>query len=167
MCCLLQEMPATCYRKLSGTSVRRPIAFIKSRSTASTQLSAYAHWLQTHRHLSLVITLVALCCTWQGRTPNIDRCAPKFDLDPDLDPWPLTSTLTQSNSEVKTRFLVFDLDLWPMTLAYNPNLAKVKVNLHTKFQGRRSNGSAEKAQTDIQTDVRMLPSTLSPSLRGR
>ncbi len=35
-----------------------------------------------------------------------------------------------------------------MTLTYNPNLAKVKVNLHTKYQGRRSNGSAVRAQTE-------------------
>ncbi len=34
-----------------------------------------------------------------------------------------------------------------MTLTYNPNLAKVKVNVHTKYQGRRSNGSAVRAQT--------------------
>ncbi len=35
-----------------------------------------------------------------------------------------------------------------MTLTYNPNIAKVKVNIHTKYQGRRSNGSAVRAQTD-------------------
>ncbi len=29
-------------------------------------------------------------------------------------------------------FLAFDLNLWPATLAYNRNIAKVKVNLHTK-----------------------------------
>ncbi len=33
-----------------------------------------------------------------------------------------------------------DLDLWPTTLAYNPSLAKVKVNFHTKNQGHRSYG---------------------------
>ena len=38
-------------------------------------------------------------------------------------------------------------------MTYNPNLAKVKVNLHTKFQGRRSNSSAVRAQTDIQMDT--------------
>ncbi len=64
----------------------------------------------------------------------------------DLDARPLT--LKQGNSEVKTRFLVLDFDL------YNPNLAKVKVNLCTKFQGRGSNGSAVRAQTDIQMDGR-------------
>ncbi len=41
-----------------------------------------------------------------------------------------------------------------MTLTYNPNLAKVKVDLHTKFKGRRSNGSAVRSQTDIQMDSR-------------
>ncbi len=39
-----------------------------------------------------------------------------------------------------------------MTLTYDPNQVTVKVNLHTKFQGRMSNGSAVRAQTDIQTD---------------
>ncbi len=60
------------------------------------------------------------------------------------------------------RFWAFDLDLWPMTLTYNPNLAKVKVDPHTKNQGRRF--SRESA--DWRTDGRTLPSTLSPSLRG-
>ncbi len=57
-------------------------------------------------------------------------------------------------------FLAFDLDLdlWPTTLTYNPNLANVKVNLHTKYQGRRSNSSAVRAVTDGRT----LPSTWSP-----
>ncbi len=41
-----------------------------------------------------------------------------------------------------------------MTLTYNPNLAKVKVDLHTKNQGRRSNGSAVRGRTDGQTDRR-------------
>ncbi len=42
------------------------------------------------------------------------------------------------NSDVKTQFLAFDLDLLPTTLTCNPNLAKVKVDLHTKYQGHRS-----------------------------
>ena len=33
-------------------------------------------------------------------------------------------------------FLAFDLDIWPSTLTYNPNLAKVKVDPHTKNQGQ-------------------------------
>ena len=57
------------------------------------------------------------------------------------------------------RFLAFDLDLWPTTLTFNPKLAKVKVNLHTKFQGHRSIGSSVRAEIDGRT----LPSTLSPS----
>ncbi len=56
------------------------------------------------------------------------------------------------NSYVKTRFLAFDLDLWPTTLTYDPNLAKVKVNLHTDYQGRRSNGLAGRGVIDGRTD---------------
>ncbi len=33
----------------------------------------------------------------------------------------------------KSRILAFDLDLWPTALTYDPNLAKVKVNLHTEY----------------------------------
>ena len=94
----------------------------------------------------------------------------------DLDPWPwlrpLTLTLKQGNSEVKAQFLACDLDLWPTTFTYNPNLAKVQVDPHTKNQGQRSNGSNRRARiytTDGRTDGRMnertdgwtLPSTLS------
>ncbi len=46
-----------------------------------------------------------------------------------------------------------DLDLWPTTLTYNPSLAKVKVNSHTKNQGHRSNGSAVRVLTHRQTDT--------------
>ena len=28
-------------------------------------------------------------------------------------------------------------DFWHLTLTYNPNLSKVKVNLHTEYQGVR------------------------------
>ncbi len=106
---------------------------------------------------------IALNCTRQSRAPNIDTCAPEnwpwpLTLTHDLDIWPwprpLTLTLKQGNSDVKTRFLAFDLDLWPTTLTYNPNLAKVKLNLHTKYQGRRSNGSAVRVSADGQTDGR-------------
>ncbi len=54
----------------------------------------------------------------------------------------------------------------PTTLTYNTNLAKVNVDLHTEYQGRRSNGSGMR----VLTDGRTLPSTLSPcfaKLRGR
>ncbi len=59
---------------------------IKSRSITSTQLSA--HWLQTDKHLRLVMTLIALCCTRQSRAPNIPLhvLTSTFDLDP--WPWP-------------------------------------------------------------------------------
>ncbi len=54
-----------------------------------------------------------------------------------------------------------------MTLTYNPSLAMVKVDPYAENQGRRSNGSAVRAQTNKRTDRRTLPSALSPSLRGR
>ena len=41
------------------------------------------------------------------------------------------------------------------------------ADLHAKDEGRRSNGSSMRAQTNGQTDRRTLPSALSPSLRGR
>ena len=64
-------------------------------------------------------------------------------------------TLKQGNRDVKTRFLGFDLFLGPTTLTYNPNLARVKVDPHTKNHGQRSNGSA------VRTDGQTLPSALS------
>ena len=47
-----------------------------------------------------------------------------------------------------------DSDLWHTTLTYNPSPAKVKVNLHTKNQGHRSNGLAVRVVTDRQTHRR-------------
>ena len=41
-----------------------------------------------------------------------------------------------------------------MTLTYIAKLAKVKVDLHAKDEGRWSNGSVVRAQTDGQTDRR-------------
>ncbi len=100
-----------------------------------------------NKHLGLVKTLlcskhtvIALCCTWQSRAPNIDHCAPENwccpvnltnDLDPDffnLDPT-LTFTLKQGNSDVKM-ILALDLELWPTTLTCNPRPAKVKFDPH-------------------------------------
>ncbi len=43
-----------------------------------------------------------------------------------------------------------------MTLTYNPNLAKVKVDPYAKYQGQGSNGPAVRAQTDGQTDGRLI-----------
>ncbi len=73
----------------------------------------------------------------------------------------------------KHNFFTFDLDLWPTTLTYDPKLAKVKVNLHTEYQGRRSKGSAGRAHANGQThghtdgryQVHYLPASLK--LRGR
>ena len=67
--------------------------------------------------------------------------------------WVLISTcsapLVQTGEH--KQFSLFDLDLWPTTLTYNPKLAKVKVDPHTKNQGHRSNGSNRRAPTDKQT----------------
>ncbi len=114
---------------------------------------------RTDNHLGLVMVVVALYCTRQSRALNIDRCAPE------IWPWlrPLTLTLRQCNSDVKTWFLALDLDNWPTTLTYNPNLAKAKFDLHTKNQGHRTNGSAVRVDADGQT----LPSTLSRSCTSR
>ena len=107
--------------------------------------------------------VIALCCTRQSRAPHIDRCAPEIW----LWPWSVTLTLTlrQWNSDVKTRYFALDLELWPTTLTYNPNIAKVKLDLHTKYQGSRSNCSGVTAMTDRQMDGRYqahyLPASLS------
>ena len=53
------------------------ILAIKSRSTASAQLSATpTNYRNTDKHPALVMTLIALCRTRQSRDPIIDRCAP-------------------------------------------------------------------------------------------
>ncbi len=73
-----------------------------------------------------------------------------FDLDHDLWPWPRPLTLKQCNSDVKHNFRHLTYDLWPTTLT---NLAKFKVDLHTKYQGRRSiaNGWGVRALMDKHT----------------
>ncbi len=105
----------------------------------------YPHMPTDYRHtdkqLRLVMTLFALYCTRHSRAPNFDHCAPEIW----PWPWPLTLTLMWGKIDVKTQFLTFDL--WPTTLTNNPSLAKVKVKLHTKYQGRRSNSSSRRTQT--------------------
>ncbi len=64
-------------------------------------------------------------------------------------PWPLTFF---SDSRLKNSILMFDIDLWPMTLTFNLILAGVKVDLHAKYQDRRSNGLAVRALTNRQTN---------------
>ena len=65
--------------------------------------------------------------------------------------------LKQKICDDKTQFLLCDLELWPTTLTYNPSLASVKVNTHTKNECCRSNGSNRRArkykQTNKQTDA--------------
>jgi len=50
-------------------------------------------------------------------------------------------------------FSLFDFDFCPTILSYNPRLAKVKVDPHTRNQGHRSNDSSRRAPTDKQTDT--------------
>ncbi len=80
-----------------------------------------------------------------------------------LWPWPRPLTLTQKqcNSDVKTQFLAFGLDLWHTTLTFNHNLARVKVDLHTEYQGHRSNGSGIRSLTDGRYQAHYLPASLS------
>ena len=76
----------------------------------------------TDKHLGLEMTFIALCCTRQSRAPNA-HCAPHIwpwhltlthDLESDLWSWPRPFTLKQGNSNIKTRFLAFDLRPWPI-----------------------------------------------------
>ncbi len=189
------SMVSPCVNQPSNSTKRRPSHYNnnKSRSTASAWDSRH-----TDKYLGLIMTLLFSCLfhTWGwlfafaalGKAEPLVSTATRQKTWflaiwpwPDLWPWPwpwpvtltrpLTLTLKQGNSEVKTRFLAFDLDLWPAALTYNPKLAMVKVNLRTKYQGRRLNGSAVRGETgrqmDGQVDGQTLPSTLSPSLRGR
>ncbi len=65
---------------------------------------------------------------------------------------PLTLTLNQGDS---------DVDVWHLTLNYNPNLANL-VNLHTQYQGRRSNMRVlTEKQTDGHYQVHYLPASQS------
>ena len=57
---------------------------------------------------------------------------------------------TYRHTDATKQFLQFDLELWPTTLTYNPSLAKVRVDPHTKNHGHRSNGSDRRARTDKQ-----------------
>ena len=109
----------------------------------------------THKHLGLDKDSSLLFAELSKAEPLISTAmCKKFVLafDPDLWPWPLTLSLRQCNSDVKTQFLAFDLVVWPTTLTYNLNLAKVKVDPHTKNQGRMSNNSAVRGRTDGRTD---------------
>ena len=51
-----------------------------------------------------------------------------------------------------------------MNLTYIANLAKVKVDLHAKDEGRMSNGSAVRAQRNGQTDRWMVTTNCIISL---
>ncbi len=56
------------------------------------QTPTYRH---TDKHLRLVMTLIALCCTRQSRAPNIDLISTACQrIDLNLWPWPWHLTLT-------------------------------------------------------------------------
>ena len=61
--------------------------------------------------------------------------------------WPLYPT----DNKQKNVISMFDLDLWPMTLTFKLILARVKVKIQAKNQGRRSNGLAIEGQRDKHT----------------
>ncbi len=71
--------------------------------------------------------------------------------------WDQTSL--HSAQLVHTKNLPGDLDLLPTTLTYNPSLAMVRFNSHTKKQGHSSNGLAVRVLThthrDRQTESRL------------
>ena len=88
--------------------LRAPRSIIKRRSTASARLSAYVPGLQTHRQNPrtgndnplLQIEGNCLLLHSASRAPNFDRYAQEIDLDPDLDPRPLTPTLNRVSSRI-------------------------------------------------------------------
>ncbi len=137
---------------------------IKCRSTTSAWLSAHApNYRQTDLHHTLVVGI--LCpklehnCTLlflANQSTNIDHYGP------DIWPWYLTLTSKQGKWQ-QTVMLNPIFISWPLT--YNPNLSKVKVDLHTKYQDLRSNSSSRRAQTSTQTNGRYqvyyLPASLS------
>ncbi len=117
---------------------------IKSRSSASVWLSAYAHWFQTHRRIpwtgndTTLFQTCGFCFLLHFAKPSPSYRplhARKLTLTCELDtrPWPrpLTLSLQQGNSDAKTRFLTFDLDLWPMT--FELDLDILPLHLHAKI----------------------------------
>ncbi len=78
--------------------------------------------------------LIALCCTWQSRAPNIDRCTPEIW----PWPWPLFLTLKQGTSDVKWFWhLTYDLDLQSQLILGQSN-RRVCTNrqTHKRIDGR-------------------------------
>ncbi len=150
----------TSLKKTRLPDLHFPPPYIKSQSTTSEWLFNTQTNTWTDNDSSLLFAAL-------GKAEPLMSTATcqKFDLDLDRLPWarPLTLTLKQGNSEVKTRILAFDPDLWPTTLTYNPNLAKVKVDPRTRIQGH----NYVKRFSRERSDGRTLPSTLSPSLCGR
>ncbi len=137
--------------------------------------------LITDEHLGLVMTLlcfklvvIALWCTRQSQAPDIDRCAPKlwpwpltltYDLDPTLTQ-PLTLTLMQGISDVKTWFFTFDIRPWPTMPAClrqrSTRLQKINVLGQTVQPGELGNSNG---RTDGRYQFHNLPASLK--LRGR
>ncbi len=54
--------------------------------------------------------------------------------------------------------------IWPTTFTYNLSIPKVTVDPHAKNQGRRSNGSNRRGQTNQQTDA--TKRIISPASRS-
>ncbi len=79
---------------------------------------------------------------------NTDRCAP--------EPWPLT--LKQGNSDVKSRFLAFDLDLWPQR---RPTIQTLQSSRSTYIQNIKVVGHTDQLWECRRMDRQTLPSTVS------
>ncbi len=65
----------------------------------------------------------------------------KFDHDPELWPWPMTSPITSNLQRLKSydKMQYVTIWPWPLSLTYSLSLAKVKFDPHAKCQGCRSN----------------------------
>ncbi len=97
-----------------------------------------ANYRLTDKHLRLVMTLIAFCCTWQSRDPKIDRCMPE------IWPWPWPHPIWGSGHYLRQG-------------GANNRGAKIsakgKVDPHAKNQSHRSNSSGVRAQTDGRTGL--------------
>ncbi len=116
---LLEKMMSVQVRRMQEN---RHVRGSKQGCTYILSYISYPHTPTDYRHidkhLRLIITPIALCCTRQSCAPNIDCCTPEIwlltlthDLNPGLWPWPRPLTL---NSD--------DFGIWPWPLSYDLDL---------------------------------------------
>ncbi len=165
----------------SSSSDNRISINIKSSSTASARLFAYAPWSQTHRQNSLTgndpftpdLRVIAFCCTLQAEPLISTATCKTFDLDCDTDLWPWHRPLTLTSKQGKSQLtvmskhdfehLTFDLRPRPTIPAYS----RSEFNLLAKNQGQRSGGWAMRALTNKQTHGRRDATKYIISLASR